>query len=120
MSDESETPTAPFMSAAMAKAIVDNDLVTLQSLVRSGEAPSAVSERSGYSALMLCAEHDRPTLMKFLLDAGADPNYSLADGWTALHHAVDSEWDWESNGVSKADGHLVRVLVAGGAESRRV
>ena len=89
MSDESEAPAAPFMSAAMAKAIVDNDLETLQSLVHGGEAPGGVSERNGWSTLMWCAEHDRPTLIKFLVDAGADPNYSLADGWTALHHAVD-------------------------------
>lgn len=65
---------------------------------------------------MLCAEHDRVLLLQLLLDAGADPNYALSDGWTALHHAVDSEWDAESNGVAVADGHLVRPLVAAGAD----
>ncbi len=107
------------MSEEMLRAIVDDDLDELRALVASGESPDAVLDAPPpyrWSALMCCAELDRERLMLFLLSAGADPNYALEDGWTALHHAVDSEWDAESNGGAIADGHLVRSLVDAGAD----
>jgi len=116
---EGDAPRMPVMSTEMRRAIVEDDLDVLRALVARGESPDAVLDAPlpyRWSALMLCAEHDRLRLLQLLLSAGADPNYALADGWTALHHAVDSEWDAESNGVAVADGHLVRALVAAGAD----
>lgn len=107
------------MSEEMRRAIVQDDLDGLRALLACGESPNAVLDAPPpyrWSALMLCAEHDRVGLLELLLSAGADPNYALPDGWTALHHALDSEWDAESNGFAVADGHLVRPLVAAGAD----
>ena len=44
------------------------------------------------------------------------PRYAMPNGWTALHHAVDSECDAQSQGVKPATDRLVAPLVAAGAD----
>jgi ankyrin repeat protein len=104
------------MSKQMGDAIWSSDTATLAELLLQGEDPNAVDEQSGLSALMHASEHDLADAVKMLLAAGADPTYAMANGWTALHHAVDTECDAQSQGVEQATGRFVKLLVAAGAD----
>ena len=107
------TPRA--MSQRMREVISSGDVDALARVISQGEDPNAIDERSGWSALMLAAEHDQPQVLEVLLAAGADPRHASPNGWTALHHAVDAECDAESQGAGPATGRLVAPLIAAGA-----
>ena len=100
----------------MRDAIWSGDTDSLIEALSEGEDPNAVDERMGWSGLMFAAENDQLDSMKTLLAAGADPRYAMADGWTALHHAVDADCSAQSTGVEPATGRLVALLVAAGAD----
>ena len=104
------------MSKRMRDAIWSGDIDTLAAVISEGEDSNALDERSGWTGLMLAAENDQPRAIEVLLASGADPRYARGDGWTALHHAVDSECDSQSQGVEPATGRLVSPLVAAGAD----
>jgi ankyrin repeat protein len=104
------------MTKRMRDAIWSGNVDTLSAALTEGEDPNAIDERSGWTGLMLAAENDQPRAIEVLLTAGADPRYASEDGWTALHHAVDSECDAQSQGVKPANGRLVSPLVEAGAD----
>jgi ankyrin repeat protein len=99
----------------MHDAVRTGDVTAIEVLLAGGESADVVDEQSGWSALMLAAENQQLQASQALLDAGADPNYAMPDGWTALHHAVDSECDGQSQTGAPTDGRFSALLVSAGA-----
>jgi ankyrin repeat protein len=104
------------MSERMREAIWSGDTKAIAALVASGDDPSAVDVDSGWSGLMLAAENAQTESMRVLIDLGADPNYATGDGWTALHHVVDTECDARTQTGSMPDISRLRLLLASGAD----
>jgi ankyrin repeat protein len=104
----------------MHDAIWNGDVPAIEALLAGGESPSCIDQESGWSALMLAAENQQLESTRTLLAAGADPNYAMPDGWTALHHAVDSECDGQSQTSVPAEGRLTALLVSAGADTNAV
>ncbi|KAJ5979933.1 hypothetical protein N7481_007231 [Penicillium waksmanii] len=92
--------------AALCKACKYNHIDCASILLSHGARPDppAVS----ITPLYTCVSNQNIALVTLLLDSGADPDRSCADGWTALHKAAD-------------DGSLeiVRLLVQRGASLSR-
>ncbi len=103
------------MSHQMKDAIWRGDVRALKELLESGKDPNSVDEKSGWSGLMLAVENHQREVLAVLLAAGADPNFTLENGWTALYQAVDSECDAQQQTGEPADGALIRMLVVAGA-----
>lgn len=74
-------------------------------LLERGAAIDAQSDDRGYTALMDAAQQGDAGLLKFLLEAGADPNACSKDGQTALILAV-----------GRTDASMVALLIAHGAD----
>ena len=108
------------MTRLMRDAIWNGDVPTIEALLAAGESPNCIDQKSGWSALMLAAENQQLQSTRTLLAAGADPNYAMPDGWTALHHAVDSECDGQSQTGVPTDGQLTALLVSAGADPTAV
>ena len=104
----------------MHDAVWNGDVPAIEALIAAGESPNGVDQASGWSAPMLAAENQQLQSARALLDAGADPNYAMHDGWTALHHAVDSECDGQSQTGVSTDGSITALLVAAGADTNVV
>lgn len=100
----------------MHDAIWSGDVAAIEALLDGGESPNCVDPESGWSALMLAAESQQLQSARALLRAGADPNFAMPDGWTALHHAADSECDGQSQTGVPADARLTALLVSAGAD----
>lgn len=49
---------------------------------------SLVSDDNGVTPLMLAVEANSPSMIKWLLDKGADAKKTMASGWMAIHYAV--------------------------------
>ena len=108
------------MSQQMHDAVWNGDVAMIESLIAEGEDPNVIDQQSGWSGLMLAAENGQAESMMQLLGRGADAKYAMSDGWTALHHAVDSECDAEAQTGQPADGRLVKLLIAAGADPNAV
>ncbi len=94
-------------SDAFYSAIRNDDLATLQSLLKSGADPNAGDPRGGATPLMYAAAVGSLEALKLLLDRKADPNAANAAGLTALMMSV-------------TDIDKVRALVASGADVNAV
>lgn len=89
---------------AIMNAIAVRDVATVQRIL--AVSPDRI-ERTGDGAPLIAAVRAQSEpIVRILLDAGADPKDTDSDGWTALHHAADSE-------DSKVD--IVKLLVERGA-----
>ena len=67
--------------------VATGELEIAQLLVRHGANVNAVTV-TGWSVLMAAVVHGTPSLIRFLLEKGADPELKDEDGMTALAHAV--------------------------------
>jgi ankyrin repeat protein len=103
------------MSRQMKDAIWRGDVGVLRDLLESGKDPNSVDDKLGWSGLMLAVENHQREVLAVLLAAGANPNFALENGWTALHQAVDSECDAQQQTGQPADGALVGMLLEAGA-----
>ncbi len=94
-------------SDAFYAVIRDNDLISLQAMLKAGANPNVPDPRGGATPLMHAAVVGSVDAMKLLLDNGADVNAANATGATALM--------WTATDVEK-----VRLLLARGADARAV
>src|SRR5215470_16008327 len=69
------------------KAVLANDIPTIQKLLRSGANASAAN-RYGVTPLSLAATNGSPVVVEMLLKAGADPKANLPGGQTVLMTAA--------------------------------
>ena len=99
------------MDDALRTAIRNGDDASVRRVTSRPDELDALGP-SNFTALMLAAEYDQPSIMALLLELGAHPDVCRDDGWTALHHAVDAECDAEVQGGPVVDGRLIRVLLA--------
>lgn len=65
-------------------------LERIEQLLRAGADIEARHE--SWNPLHAAIENCQPEAVRLLLDRGADPN-AVIDGWTALFHALELEWD---------------------------
>ena len=90
-------------SDALYSAIRNNELATLQALLKGGADPNMSDPRAGATPLMQAAAVGSPGAMTLLLDNGAKVNATNATGATALM--------WAATEIDK-----VRLLLARGAD----
>ncbi|WP_186323623.1 ankyrin repeat domain-containing protein [Paenibacillus xylanexedens] len=74
------------------RAIVEGDMEYVQEYLNAGNDPNG-EEHSGWTLLMLAAEHERIDMADLLISHGANVNHRWNEGWTALHQAVDLSID---------------------------
>jgi ankyrin repeat protein len=74
------------------KAIDDGQITEVRRLLEAGVNANAMDE-DGQSPLMAAACANNVKALDFLLQYGADVKRAYADGWTALHMAVDFSID---------------------------
>lgn len=89
---------------AIMNAIAVRDVATVQRIL--AVSPDRVQRNTDGAPLIAAVRAQSEPIVRVLLDAGADPRDTDSDGWTALHHAADSE-------DSKVD--IVKLLVERGA-----
>ncbi|MCY3571484.1 MAG: ankyrin repeat domain-containing protein [Chloroflexi bacterium] len=70
-----------------------NRAESISVLIEAG-ADAELLDKIGHTPLMLAAWLGGLDALKALLDAGVNPNKRGHDGWTALHHAADSNTSW--------------------------
>jgi ankyrin repeat protein len=92
------------------EAAAGGDLARVRELVGKDPAQANTPSADGYSALGLAAFFKRPEVVRYLLEAGADPRpASRSGGFTPLHSAVATD-------AGECDVEIVRMLLAKGAE----
>jgi len=100
-------------------ACMNGDIEALNAALENGTSPNAINE-TGYTLLMLAVEHGRKDVADFLIRNGADVNYQMNGGWSALHQAVDSQIDGvlQGNGdIEETPTDLIEFLIANGADT---
>ena len=100
-------------------ACMNGDIEALNAALENGTSPNAINE-TGYTLLMLAVEHGRKDVADFLIRSGADVNYQVNGGWSALHQAVDSQIDGvlQGNGnIEETPTDLIAFLIASGANT---
>ncbi|WP_349335452.1 ankyrin repeat domain-containing protein [Delftia sp. DS1230] len=78
--------------SALMKAIDDGQITEVRRLLEAGVDANAMDEE-GQSPLMAAACANNVKALDLLLQYGADVRRAYADGWTALHMAVDFSID---------------------------
>jgi ankyrin repeat protein len=78
--------------SALMKAIDDGQITEVRRLLEAGVNANAMDE-DGQSPLMAAACANNVKALDLLLQYGADVKRAYADGWTALHMAVDFSID---------------------------
>lgn len=107
-------------SPALTQAIVEDDVGAVASLAAADPHLSGGQTQMGMTPLMLAIEHRKYRVVEALLEAGADVNHATADGWTALHHAVDAEADGAAQTGEPPDVAIVELLLRAGADPSAV
>src|SRR3989475_463560 len=92
------------------EAAAAGDAARVREIVGRDPAGATAVARDGYSALGLAAFFKRRDVVRYLLEAGADPRLaSRQGGFTPLHSAVATD-------AGAADIEIVRMLLAAGAD----
>jgi ankyrin repeat protein len=102
------------------RGIVERDIDAVASLAPLDPSLDDVVPATAMSPLMVAIEDKRVPVVRALIDAGADVNLATADGWTALHHAVDIECDIRNQTGEPPDHAIVELLLSAGANTRAV
>lgn len=76
------------LDSSLMSAVGLGDVVKVKALLSEGASPNSKNTANGYSALMASMVHADTTILKMLLDAGADVNVKTTTGETALLYAV--------------------------------
>jgi ankyrin repeat protein len=104
-------------SKRFSDAVWSGDLESVDAVIERGADVNAVDEPHD-PPLHLAIERVWVSIVRRLIDAGADINRDLRDGWTPLVHAIDIESDgaWQSHHET---GHestvLTEILLIAGA-----
>ncbi len=99
-------------------AIRQGDVVAVDAMIAAGADVNAIEPGGHFPPLYLAVEHMDVAIARRLVQAGADVNHELEDGWTPLAHAIDIESDaaWQAHYEA---GHetteLCELLLAAGA-----
>lgn len=104
--------------SALMKAIDDGQITEVRRLLEAGVNANAMDD-DGQSPLMAAACANNVKALDLLLQYGADVKRAYADGWTALHMAVDFSIDSTiQRGGAPGDEPLdaIRWLLAHGAD----
>jgi uncharacterized protein len=92
------------------EAAAAGDAARVREIVGRDRAKANAVAPDGYSPLGLAAFFKRPEVVRYLLDAGADPSHaSRQGGFTPLHSA-------EATDAGAVDVEIVRLLLAKGAD----
>lgn len=121
-------------------AVKSSDTSGVAKAIKRGEVVNAMDEESGESVLALAASAGYPSIVRLLLEAGADPNFLETVAWPLSNAAgsgfseiVELLIDYEADvdaidedansalGLAAAGGHLavVEQLVEAGANARQ-
>jgi uncharacterized protein len=93
-----------FGSTPLVLACTNGNAAIIERLLKAGEDPNAVVSDTGDTALMLAARTGKPDAVKVLLQHGATPDKTNAEGQTALMWAV-----------AEKNAKAAEVLIAHGA-----
>lgn len=103
-------------SPGLMEAIMKGDVEGVAALAAAD--PHLNGVHSGMTPLMVAIELRHYQVAEALLEAGADVNQAITDGWTALHHAVDAEADGRKQTGEPADLTIIELLLSAGADPR--
>lgn len=105
------------------KAIADNDLTLMENFNKISPEIINQKDEAGYTPLLLAAKNNRPELLIWLLENGADPNLSNAKGENAVTIALKNGnihllknlhrfqyLDWKNRENSFTDNALLYAL----------
>lgn len=68
-------------------AVLGGHETVVKALLSHSADPNVRTEKDGHTALMLAANRDMLTVVRYLLSAGADASIIATDGWTAMQAA---------------------------------
>jgi ankyrin repeat protein len=94
----------------------DDEIVRV--LLEAGAAPNRLPKES-WPALFSAIEHERESLIRLLVQGGADINIRLPSGYTPLHHAVDTDCDTALQMEVSPTFALTKLLLSLGADPRQ-
>lgn len=102
-----------------ADAVWQGDAAAVDAMIAAGADVNTVPPEGYFTPLHLAVEQMNVEIARRLIEAGADVNHDLGDGWTPLAHAIDVESDsaWQAH---YEPGHetteVSELLLAAGAK----
>lgn len=98
-------------------AVRRGDVAVVRGALSAGWPPDGSGE-DPWTPLRWAAEHAQLAMVELLVGAGAEIDFQdPKDGWTALHHAVDSDVDGAAQSNAKSiDWSLTKKFLALGAD----
>ena len=101
-----------------ADAIWRGDAAAVDAMIAAGADVNAVAPEGYFTPLHLAVEQMHAGIARRLIEAGADINCDLGDGWTPLRHAIDIESDsaWQAHYErGRETTEVSELLLAAGA-----
>jgi uncharacterized protein len=99
------------------KACAVGDMEYVKRYLSEGENPNSIYDLD-WTPLNTAVENDQMGIIELLLKNGADINFQSAEGWTALHQAVDLSIDstiQNSGKQGEEPTEIIKYLLDNGA-----
>ncbi|MFB3884843.1 MAG: ankyrin repeat domain-containing protein [Thermodesulfobacteriota bacterium] len=99
----------------LCEALNNGDVDTVQRMIEKGANINTRCDSKGQTLIMIAAFNANPSIVKMLMDKGADINAADRNGKTALMHAKESKKMFQGIASNERIDKVVSILEAGGA-----